>query len=853
MSAAPKMCENPCETCAKEGLPLLLTRYALMPKETGAPSLTGHLQDPDLTKVPLGQGAHYGLRLLRSGYVYVYDEARKHFDEYFVTADGFMSKMPPRVWALKQQHKPATEFSCARNGAAPLANVITIRNPKHATKVWIAFSNAEWTKALFDQHQDAAHRAKHMRCITIKDGKVAPQAGTAPLEEVKTHVPEFKMGQASVAKAFAKWCPHQYNGRQFAAESLLKTVQQARPQGGAAIVALHDPTALVQEIAGLMELRKTTFINHSSVTRGRFVASAIASLEHSIKEQAKLEEMAAAEKLAADMAVNGGVANLLPSFQAMVAKTAKVTPAQLNKVAEDKWAKYTHDRTGKPRFDHSASKAWLKDYNAQLQKVDSEYIAPLAKAHVAWLKHRCMVSHMSCNFDSEDMSSGVAYTATVAQTFRLTNDKQASYDQYKQWLQAGEIDAANSFVMRALCFNQDQLAEQIKKADAAALDGRAFPSDMLVGFTKDFMEKMPPGAQAGMAELLQSIGGALFSNMDAALKGGPAARALASVAAMTGVQFTTIEVNGNRGKFVQHMMRALIQIDPNLAVKPNELGRAVAAQLRLMEAEGMPINKADKRRWLVVLDRSAAQRTAQNAVRNGQSGSALAEELSKSLRSVDDLPSLKAEAFKGGVSGNAFGAGASFVTGLVQSYNFVKLVSDYTDGMKHEKDEALYRLATGGLAILGTFGEGTGAALQAMQEAQLKNAMGLKASKVPKMLYVGGRLLGLGAGLVVAGLDLVKAITSEKQGDRGLAIAYGSGAVLGGALAIAFFYSASIPFLGWIFVGLAIIALFMVTAWIEKNKDNKIQEWLRRCHFGVDAEKYQTEAEEAAELKKAFA
>lgn len=143
MSAAPKMCENPCETCAKEGLPLLLTRYALMPKETGAPALAGQLQDPDLAKVPLGQGAHYGLRLLRSGYVYVYDEARKHFDEYFVTADGFMSKMPPRVWALKQQHKPATEFSCARNGAAPLANVITIRNPKHATKVWIAFSNAE--------------------------------------------------------------------------------------------------------------------------------------------------------------------------------------------------------------------------------------------------------------------------------------------------------------------------------------------------------------------------------------------------------------------------------------------------------------------------------------------------------------------------------------------------------------------------------------------------------------------------------------------------------------------------------------------------------------------------------------
>ena len=77
MSAAPKMCENPCETCAKEGLPLLLTRYALMPSEAQAPKLADQLDSPDLQKVPLGDTAHYGLRLLRSGYVYVFDEKRK--------------------------------------------------------------------------------------------------------------------------------------------------------------------------------------------------------------------------------------------------------------------------------------------------------------------------------------------------------------------------------------------------------------------------------------------------------------------------------------------------------------------------------------------------------------------------------------------------------------------------------------------------------------------------------------------------------------------------------------------------------------------------------------------------------
>ena len=49
------------------------------------------------------------------------------------------------------------------------------------------------------------------------------------------------------------------------------------------------------------------------------------------------------------------------------------------------------------------------------------------------------------------------------------------------------------------------------------------------------------------------------------------------------------------------------------------------------------------------------------------------------------------------------------------------------------------------------------------------------------------------------------------------------------------------------------IALFALTAWIEKNKDNPVQEWLMRCHFGTNPDKYKTEAEEASELQKAFA
>lgn len=854
MSQAPTMCENPCETCAKEGLPLLLSRYALMPSEARAPKLVGQLDSPVLKKVMLGNTAHYGLRLLRSGYVYVFDEKRTHWDEYFVTTDGFLSKMPPRIRALKQQAKPATEFRCARNGAAPLAGVITIRNAKHAGNVWIGFSDVEWTDAVFAAHLDAGHRQKHMKCVTVSGGKVTAQPDTAPLEQLEQVLPEFKLPKVQAQTSFDKWCPHVYNSRHGSAGALLQAAEKVRPGGGAAIVALHDPVGLAMEIAALMEVRKTTFMNHESVVTPRFAASSIASLESTIKEQAKLAEIEAGELLAQRAEAGPGaynptaaLAGIEGDFEA-AQRWRTHTPQSLKKVADCTWKKYTTDRLGKPRFDHAASQAWLKSYNEGFQTFDKESIAPLAKAHVAWLITPCMISHLSCNYDPKNLDSGAAFTAAVAAMLRHTADKQPSYDLYCRWLKEGETSATQNLLMRALCFNQDKLLEEIKKADAAPLDGRAFPTDIVVDFFKDGLEKLPQGGHAAMADLLQSAGGALFKNMDDALKGGPAARALAAVAAVAGVQFTTVTHHASRGKFVQHVMEAVMQLDPNMKVSHNQMGKALAAQMRLMEIEGLPMDKTDKRQWLVVLDRNAAR----TAAGSGKTGAALAAELAKSLSKADDLPRLKAQAFKAGVTGKTFDAGGTFVIGLVQSYNIVKLVSDYQNQMKHEGNEPLARLATAGFAVLGSFGEASGLALQRMQEAgRLRNAMGLSLSKIGERLVTFGKRLGLITGLVVAGMDWMKADEEQSKGDVGLARAYRGVAVLGGGLAVAFFYSFALGPVGWLIVGVALIALLVMTLWIEKNKDNKVQEWLARCHFGAKPE-YKTEAEHVKELERAF-
>lgn len=891
MSVAPKMCENPCETCAKEGLPLLLTRYAVMPSETGAPKLSSTLKSSQLGSIPLGAGAHYGLRLLRSGYVYVYDEARDLWAEYFVTVDGILSKLPPRVLARKEkappnplapaqstsgndalsnlgeqkqgaytdglvlqsQAKPAVEFRCARNGAAPLAGVITIRNPKHATNVWIAFSNVEWTHAVFQKHAEETYRRQHMRCISIAGGKVASQPGTAPLTELKEHLPEYRMEQSSASKAFAKWCPHQYNGRQHDAKSLIDAVQAARPQGGAAIVALHDPVGLIMEIGALMEMRKRAYVNHDKVFKPYFAANTIFSLEGSIKEQAKVEAMTDAQAAdTMDQAIFSAAAGGRSAASLGIAQTPArtFTQAQLQQIANDKWRTYTHDRTGKRRFDAAVSKAWLDTFNENLAKLDAEHIVPLAKAHVAWLKHDCMVKHMSCTFDEQDPASNVAYTATMAQAFQGTADKQPSYELYVSWFKAGAATPDN-LLMRALGLNRKQLLDKIKESDDKLLDGRAFPTDMIVDFAKDALEKMPPGWQAALGQLLQNTGGAWLTYLGAFEQGKAPGMAAAAVAAMSGMQFTKVTVKGNKGKFMAHLMAQLSRLDPNLRVKPNQLGQAVSRQLKLLEIEGASMDGTDKRSWLVVLDPTELS----DPSLKGLKGDALAKKIAQAIQTPDKLPNLQSKAFRSGVRSAGFDALGNFCVGAVQLINFTKLVADYTDAMKHEQGEARNRMLAGGAAVLGTFGEVAGAGLDALGKAKLPNARGLAMSQIPDALRLGGRLIGLASGVFVACLDLMQGLEAYKKGDHGLAFAFGSAAAFGSVLAIAFFKAAALGPVAWFFVGLGVLVLLGVTWWIEKNRDNKVQEWLMRCHFGTrpQGEKYPTQAEEAKELEAAFA
>ncbi|AIT19234.1 hypothetical protein BTN_2404 [Burkholderia thailandensis E254] len=200
-SAGSSLPPTVCQFCDKKGLPILPLRYAVARQDKGnAPALKAPFSAIDkkkehgkeLSKFDLPADlAHYTTRLLRPGYLYVYDEARKEWSAYVVTKGAYLfqfdpyAKAPPGGWGK-------VEFSCKREGDAFIARCVTVKNAAKATKVWLGFSDVAWTKGVLESHSSPAYREAHMRSIDIAAWRGGgSQSHVAPFSELASRVAEY--------------------------------------------------------------------------------------------------------------------------------------------------------------------------------------------------------------------------------------------------------------------------------------------------------------------------------------------------------------------------------------------------------------------------------------------------------------------------------------------------------------------------------------------------------------------------------------------------------------------------------------------------------------------------------------
>lgn len=298
-------------------------------------------------------------------------------------------------------------------------------------------------------------------------------------------------------------------------------------------------------------------------------------------------------------------------------------------------------------------------------------------------------------------------------------------------------------------------------------------------------------------------------------------------------------------------MSQLYRLDPNLKANPNQLQKAVAAQVDLLKIHGVPTQAKSKLGWYVLLDREVVA----GATSKNLAGQALANEVAKTLRKPEDLQKLDlAHATRVKTVAAAYG---TMLAGVLMVYNYTKLLDDVEKGMSHEKTEAIAKLWLGRVAIGGFVAEWVGGQLEKLGEAQLKNMMGRYGAYVPQALKIVGRFAGFGVGVVLGLWDVSKWWDERAKGDpSGLAGAYFISGTAGIAVATTMFFVGMgwivLGPIGWILVAVTVVAWLVATLFIETNKDNPLQEWLSRCHFGTGVEKFSDTATHVKEYKLAL-
>ena len=435
MSAAAK-----CEFCEKRGLPLLLARDAVAPAGAGAPLA------PALPIELDPKAAYYTKRLLRSGYVNIFDVARRRWETYFVTSDGYLFKMmgTPGVSPVV----PAKPFNCPDEGHRAIASCITVPDPLNATKVCIGFSDVLWTDAVRTANEDAAYRKRHMIEVDIK---AVLQGGNTPhrsITQLDAVIAEYAM-TPNLARANFSWSRFKFDSRFGRADRLKQECEAMRP-GKGIIVTVPDPAGLAQELASLMKRNAELFITARPIDQRNLAASAaIDQIEEAIRMQGQHTEIAAAEQIADQrMQANPIEHWLSESARAKTENFRIVTIQHLESAADAAWTKYAK------KFDDVARKAWNGPFTQRLKDFDAVFIAPLAFAHVAWMKSVPLADYFECNYDPFHPESGAVYTRVFTECISATEDKKACADLYVEWL-AGKVSDTKNLLLRSMLLNQN--------------------------------------------------------------------------------------------------------------------------------------------------------------------------------------------------------------------------------------------------------------------------------------------------------------------------------------------------------------------------------------------------------------
>jgi len=899
----PRPAASPCEdlsqrcpACDRNGLMILPLRYAVANADVSI------LEQAPVLSAPFGATTNsielpknlsqYTMRLLREGYLYVFNEKLGVAGWKGYTSDehGYLAefdlndKNPPLA-------KEGSNAPCGRRAGSEMARCIAIPDahlPGKLGNVWMAFTDTPWTPYVLKKHRESAEmRKRNMRCIDAKawagGGGSQPHVGEMSANIMK--VAEFKVGGQLLDKlaqplnyfwplgmegpvvanhpAFSD-SSAPFHSAQGDMQKLLDGARVAAKGMPVAMMALEDPVGIAMDLNAQIIRRARVWHDEPLRKWKRESAHTISALRQAVQHGAVQRTSQARSTTV------GLFATWFPATSSGVARGRNVGEKMENAgyINEDEAERigireWNDDHV--ELFDHKKQEAYLEmEFPAELKAFEESTLDPLDDAYIAWMASASYRDHFVCNFDPRHMDSGIAY---VQKLFLVLADAIGRKKVANYLLQKLEVDPTHpsEVELRALMLNQDKLIDGwVNSAKSEAWKGEAMPLDALGGHFYGMFKDIVTGdgyqhymGVAGKARasgvldvvakysymlsgpMIKMLGKMMNSGTNWAVASLPQRRVMALLGAVAKADNPNLRLIDLRTTATRKQASRMVAgVLANMSGGYEQQYRSAVRESldRIADAEGRryPYNA------ILLVDEDAARRITQ------LSGAARDAHIRTNVLSHQDFESMMSRSVR---QISNLEAKATFVGALIVGLTLSSAWKEMQKAEGEDKSSKVWNFAGGVGALVGGLAEASGLALAKTAWGNSRHAVMLLSatrqySTRAGLLVGGGKLLGAVGGFISGSLAI-------EEGRDNLAISPGYGfsmMALGLVTIVAAFLTIAfvLPGIG-LLMGI-LIAILMVV--VSMFKPTKIQKWLDSSYFGHHKRKrFESQAVELEALK----
>ncbi|WP_445003160.1 T6SS effector BTH_I2691 family protein [Halomonas mongoliensis] len=493
-----------CPFCTRVGLPILPVRYAVVDAHGGEwpVGLPWAMATYANGNYPSPGHARYVLRLMREGYLYLYDEARQRWQAWMITADSRLCEFPPRgrpPTAQDDEHVDAPCHVAANNLSALL---ISLPGADQARVVHVAYSDHRWTASMLDAMaaNDDGIRDRVMQPFDVEAWLANQQAPSATLPpHIATYLPEFS--GADMAQLFGGDCfPYPGAGaRQLLdAEQLIARMNwivRDTPEwtDKGAVLAIEDPigiTASLNQFRNNARTRLDEYARSEDIVEKRATSEIIQGIRATFEESAarradahiehvqngplldlnmddarRFEALAEQEQQARWARMNDIQRERLRQGQKDLADLreaqASNAPEYRQRAIDQSWEKYLG------RYDEDAREAFDEVYENRIQQGQEE-IEEWARPHIQWLSSGAVGDAMA-SYDPQSQENGQAHEVAVAAMLTGVSQTAAGIDVLSELLDR-PVDDIGSYVWRAFFGNYQPALDMVADYAQGSVD-----------------------------------------------------------------------------------------------------------------------------------------------------------------------------------------------------------------------------------------------------------------------------------------------------------------------------------------------------------------------------------------------